>query len=298
MESLPITVMESSPEIYSLLTVRRNRILRIAFSFIFLSLLYAYSSHALIHQLQAPVLKFPYVDAGYWLIHLTGIPELITGSRLFALLLDSSLFVFCFLAILFPSRRTFPALFMAAYTLYFFIFNSYGAHHTHSKIGILLMPVPFLFKQASFPYLWKGLRYYLLFAYSAAFCWKLFRLSWLHADQGLLILKKNVAPYLYFHSDTLPAQFYQWLLRYPTLPNAAYLAGFLAEGCFIVGFFTTRYDKALLVLSILLPVGFYIMADAFFSELLILSLTLFFPACLSFTKNSRKQGGRLPENGN
>ena len=267
-------------EAYSEPDIRRNLICRLAFIFILFSLLYSYASHTLIHQLKSPVLKFPYVDLSYWMFHLAGIPELISGNYTLALLLDLCLFVFCILTILFPSRKTFPAFFFSAYIVYFFIFNSYGAHHTHSKIGILLMPVPFLFKKESFSYVWKGLRYFLLFAYSAAFFWKLFRLSWLQDNQGILIMKRNFVAYLYYHPDTSAAHFYQWLLQHPAIVNSVFAAGFIAEGCFIAGFFTNRVDKWLLVLSILLPLGFLVLADAFFVELLILSLTLYFPAKL------------------
>ena len=90
----------------------------------------------------------------------------------------------------------------------------------------------------------------------------------------MLILKKNQAAYLYLEPDTMLAGLYRWLLLQPALVNGAYIAGVIIEGLFIIGFFTRKYDKYLLILSILLPAGFWFTADAYFFELLILSLTL------------------------
>jgi hypothetical protein len=70
------------------------------------------------------------------------------------------------------------------------------------------------------------------------------------------------------------AGLYRWLLQQPAMVNGAYIAGMIIEGLFIIGFFTRKYDKLLLIFSILLPFGFWLTADAYFFEFLILSLTL------------------------
>ncbi|HEY8894253.1 MAG TPA: hypothetical protein VIM79_05545, partial [Niastella sp.] len=72
----------------------------------------------------------------------------------------------------------------------------------------------------------------------------------------------------------IQASIYHWLLQQPLLVNGAFIAGTILEGLFIVGFFTRKYDKYLLIFSILLPLGFWFTADAYFFEFLILSLTL------------------------
>lgn len=248
---------------------------RITFAGIFGSLVYSLLSHTLTHQLCAPVLKYPYVDLTYWLLHLLQIPEFITGHYIVACLFDGALFAFCILSFGYPGKRLFIGLFTLLYFIYFIIFNTYGAHHTGPKIGFLLIPLPFLVaNERSFNYLWQSLRYFLLFAYSSAFAWKLLRFSWLYEDQGVLIMKKNLAAYLYFNPSTTQAEVYRWLLQHPAIVNSLFITGFIMEGLFIIGFFTRKYDRFLLLLSVLLPLGFYFMADAAFFELLLLSLTL------------------------
>jgi hypothetical protein len=253
----------------------RTGLCRIVFLFIFFTLLYSLASHTLLHQIGKPVIKFPYVDLTYWLMHLLQLPEAITGSYAVAVVYDLLLFTVCILCFLFPNRRAFIIAFIVLYFIYFITFNTYGTHHTNPKIGVLVAPVPFVVrKNKSFNYLWQGLRYFLLFAYSCAFLWKFFRFSWLHPDQGILIMKKNLASYLYFDANSWLASVYYWFLQHAGLVNALFIAGFVLEGLFIIGFFTRKFDRYLFILSLLLPFGFWFTADALFFELLILSITL------------------------
>lgn len=248
---------------------------RMVFLFILFALIYLGISNTLFHQLQSPALKYPYVDPAYWLMHFLRIPDFIISNYTMALVFDILLFGSCISCIVIPQKRIFIIIFLSAYFIYFIAFNSYGAHHTHPGAGILLIPVPFLFrKNINFSLLWQGLRYYTLFIYVSAFLWKLFRLSFLNENHGLLILKNNLATYLYYNPDSLLSTFYWWLLQNPAIPNAMYIAGFIIEGMFIIGFFTKRYDKYLLFFSIIMITGFWLLADALFFQLLILSFTL------------------------
>lgn len=253
---------------------QRTRIARIVFGLALVSLVLSFFSHTLLHQLQQPVLKFPYVDTTYWIMHYLQIPEMITGHFWLACLFDLALFAFCILSLLYPQKRLFIWSFIVLYFVYFISFNTFGCHHTNNKIGFLLIALPFtVADDKSFSFLWQGLRYFLCFAYADAFLWKFFRLAWLHTSEGMLIMKMNQAAFLYLEPNTWSAGFYRWLLHYPGLLQAAYITGAIMEGLFIIGFFTRKYDRLLLVLSILLPVGFWLTADAWFFELLILSLT-------------------------
>lgn len=253
----------------------RNRLCRIVFLFIFFTLLYSLATHTLLHQIGKPVIKFPYVDLTYWLMHLLQLPEAITSHYVVAVIFDLLLFITCILCFLFPQKRGLVIAFIVLYFIYFITFNTYGTHHTNAKIGVLLAPVPFMVRNnKSFNYLWQGLRYFLLFAYSCAFLWKFFRSSWLHKDQGILIVKKNLVAYLYYDPNSFMASVYYWFLQHEALVNALFIAGTVLEGLFIIGFFTRKFDRYLFVFSLLLPLGFWFTADALFFELLILSITL------------------------
>lgn len=263
-----------SKEISAVPVFPRKTLCRLVFGFIFLFLVYYAYSNTLVHQLRSPVLIFPYVDVTYWIFHLLKIPEFITGNNTVSWCFDISLFTFCILSFLFPARRLFVTLFFILYFIYFIIFNTYGNHHTHSKIGILLMPLPFMFPaNRKFDYLWEAMRYFALFVYANAFLWKICRQVFFDSDHGLLIIQKNYAGYLYNHPGTTVALFYTWFLQHPLLIQWLFNIGIVLEGLFIAGFFTKRFDKFLFIISIILPFGFFIFANAFFFELTILSFT-------------------------
>lgn len=262
---------------------------RSVFAGIFLSLLYSFFSNTLLHQLQSPTLKYPYIDISYWLLHGMKWPDLLIQSSLGSCILDSSLFLFCILSFFYPNKSLFIGLFLIGYFIYYLLFNSYGAHHSHSKISILLIPIPFLFKkEKTVAILWETLRYYTLFIYSCAFLWKLIRGSWMKWEQGIMIIKNNFTPYLYFNPNTTKASFYYYLLGHPILTHIILIIGFLLEGVFIIGFFTKKVDWFLAMASLLLILGFFVIADAFFIELFLLSLPLIFPyrASLEFSSNT------------
>ncbi len=247
---------------------------RLVFGVILIDLLFSAFSNTLIHQLQSPVLKFPYVDPTFWVMYLLRIPEFVSSNLYVGWFWDVILFISCIGVIIFPQKKWLIAVFIIFYFVYYIIFNSYGVHHTHSLIPFLITPFAFLFSKKSFSFAWQGLRYFLLFSYSAAFLWKLFRFSWLQSEQGILIMKKNLTPYLYFNPHSFLAHIYFWFLDNPVLVEIFFISGFVLEGVFIIGFFTRKYDKVLFFISLLLPFGFWFLADAMFYEMIVLSLTL------------------------
>ncbi|WP_276481331.1 hypothetical protein [Paraflavitalea pollutisoli] len=253
----------------------RDLLCRLVFLFVFGSLLYDYYAHTMLHQLQRPVLRYPYVDLTYWLMHLLQLPELITGHIVVAGIVDSVLIITALLGVIAPAWRWNMILFLLLYLLYFIAFNSFGTHHTSHKVGILVIAIPFVVKDIrSFNYLWQALRYFGLFVFSSAFLWKLLRFGWLQPDQGLLIMRKNLAAFLYYQKHSVAAGLYRFVLSHPFIANGLYIAGMLLEGIFLVGFFTKRYDRVLFFASFVLVLGFSFTADANFTELLMLSLTL------------------------
>lgn len=255
--------------------VQRRWLCRLVFAWIAGTLVYAWFSHTLPHQLQAPALRYPYVDLSYWLLHALQIPEFITGHYAIALGFDCLLVALAIGSICFPQRRWLIAGFVVGYFIYFILFNSYGGHHTNPKIGCLLLPLPFLLRNdKSFGFGWEAMRYFVLFAMSSAFAWKLLRGSWWQPDQGMLIMQKNLVAYLYFNPDTWLAGLSRWFLQHPALVNGLFVLGVLLEGIFLLGFFTRKYDHWLLLTGILLLLGFWFMAHAVFFEMLLLFLPL------------------------
>src|ERR1700733_532964 len=93
----------------------RDRLCRISFILIFISLLYSFFSHTLLSQLKNPVLIFPSTDLTYWVFHILKIPEFITGHSVIALWFDIMLFISCVACLYYPSRRIWVKLFFILY---------------------------------------------------------------------------------------------------------------------------------------------------------------------------------------
>jgi hypothetical protein len=261
---------------HSMVDGTRNFICRIVFSCIFLLLCYDFFSHALLSQLHSPALVYPYVDITYLLFNLSGLQSAVGEHFAVSLCYTILLFAFCVAAIAWPFKRLYIILFSLFYLIYFLSYSNYGAHHVHSKIGILFICIPFAFTGKNYLLLWEGLRYYTLFMYADGFLWKLFRGSWLFDKQGILIIKSNITPLLFSHPEYKLKSFYEYIFLHPGWADILFKTGFILEGVFIVGFFTRRYDLHLVIISILLAIGFFFMADAFAFELLILNFTLIY----------------------
>ena len=289
--------METIGNSNNLFNRERKFLCRLVYSTVFLLLIYDLISSTALYQLHSPVLIYPYVDITYILFNLSHAGDIVTGSLILSYCFSIFLFLSCITIIIYPDKRFFIFSFLILYFFYFLVYNGYGAHHIHSKVGILFISVPFLFIGNNFMFTWEAVRYYTLFLYADSFLWKLFRLSWLNNKQGILIMKQNLIPLLYQHPDNNFSNLYYFFFNHYFYADILYRTGFLLEGIFLIGFFTKRFDKFLVIISLLLAIGFLFMADAFAFELLILDVTLIYSfrteeLINSFVYSSRAKTGK------
>ncbi|MEM6722449.1 MAG: hypothetical protein AAF598_00350 [Bacteroidota bacterium] len=243
------------------------------FGVITFTLIYRFLSNSLLSQLEAPVLKDPYVDLTYWFFHLLHIPEFLTGNFLVALAFDLSLILLPVLACYTHRKTIWPVLFGLFYLTYMVTYNSYSCHHTHCMAGIFLISIPFWFKDnKAFSLTWEGLRYYALFIYASAFLWKLFRGSVFHYDQGFSIMLNESSAYLLLEPATWRSSLYWNILENPDLAHQLILAGSLSQGLFLIGFFTRKLDWLWFILPIIFQTMTYLLFHVMIYELLILCL--------------------------
>lgn len=133
--------------------------------------------------------------------------------------------------------------------MYIECYTCYPANSIESFTAWLLFP--FLLMTSSlrrFYFLLNGLRYFLLFFFSSAAAWKV-------AQSGLFNLSEMSGILLYQHKEflasspqTLHSSFIYWLIQHPVVSYLLYLSATVFEGVFIAGFFTKKYDKALIIL--------------------------------------------------
>jgi hypothetical protein len=231
-------------------------------------------SHVLLHQMQAPVLFNAHVDPVYWLAHNLRLPEISTQSYPFALTIDLLLVIIPVLTLKYPTKRLLSILFTCCFFVYFLAFNTYGLKHTHCLIGFLLVPLAFWFRDARAQLLlWGALRFFACWIFVAAFLWKLRRGYFLARDHGMSILLDTRADYLAQNDSTLLSKLLFWLIGHPSLMDFITISGGVLQGCFLVGFFTKRFDKYLVTLSFLFHTINYFLFDIVFFELWVLNLS-------------------------
>jgi hypothetical protein len=137
----------------------------------------------------------------------------------------------------------------------------------------LMVPLAFFPKDGRGRFLvWEGLRYFLCWAFFAAFCWKLMRGYFWAPDHGLALLQSTRAAYLAFHADTILGEFLSWLIRQPNLVYALMCIGGLIQSVFGIGFFTKRFDWLLFSLHFCFHLSTYLLMDIVFFELWVLNL--------------------------
>jgi len=226
-------------------------------------------------QLRNPPLTNVEYDLSFWAFKLSGLAEILAGSRTGSLLYSAVILLSCVACICYPRNRLLVISFSFLFLLFGIIFNVYLTHSSHVLGGALIITIPFwASKDKNFETLWDALRYYVCWIYFSAFLWKMVNGSMFQADFGVLTMKKNLAAYLYHNPDTIKAHIYNWFISHPVLPDVGDKVVYLLEGFFLAGFFTKRYDKILIVLLLVIHTITYFFTDRLFIELCILVFPL------------------------
>ena len=245
------------------------------FGFALLALLYRAWSGALLHQLVEPVLIHPHADNVYWLFHILQLPELLVGNRFVALVVDLLLFAMPVLALSFPKSTLWPRLFSLVLLLYFVTFHTFFGHHGHSLVGLLFIVVPFWFSHArTVTYALRGVRFYALFAYVSAACYKIFRGSAFDHYHLMNTLRQQNADLLWDGAQGFRQELMMDLMFSPTLLMWIGIVVVVVQLSFAIGFFTRKLDAVLIVLGALFHLGTWLTMDINFWEFTVLYFAL------------------------
>ncbi len=254
---------------------QRKILVRIYFGWILLALLWRWMDVSMLSQLEAPVLGNVYKDLTFWLFQLLGIQQGLTAHHGIALAFDIILTASVVLAVVRPNSVWYPQIYCTAILFYFVTHTTYANHHYRPIIGLLFAGIPFAFRSLDrFDRSFQALRYYVLFLYTSAGLYKVFRGSWLNMDQMTNIIENTQLELLLTHGDGWHAQLFTWLLINEWAGWALFFACTVMETLFIIGFFTRRWDVALFCTAITLHIGFYFTMGFFAFELILLDLTL------------------------
>jgi hypothetical protein len=232
-------------------------------------------SHLLPAHLLHPAITKMHYDVSFWLFRLSGLSNILVQDEVGATIFTAAVIVLCILSVVFPLKRMFVIPFTATYFLLAIAFNIYLCHSAHYLGGMVWLSLAFWARtDENFDLLWEGMRYYSCWVYASAFAWKMLNGAFFQWDAGMLTFKENLAGYLYQNPATSMAGIYYYFLQHPVLVNIGHKFVFFAEGTFIAGFFTKKYDALLILCALLIFTSIYFFSDVFFAELLIIIIPL------------------------
>lgn len=244
------------------------------YGFCLLILVKTYFTHLLLSQLESPVLILPHADNTYWFFHLLQIPETLIASPV-AMLFDITLLISPLLCITFSNKRWPTVLFSLLFLCYFITSNSFRGHHTSNLNGILLFSFIFWFKKDFwFTMGFYLMRYYLLFIMASAALWKLCRGSVFQANHMTEVLKYQQLDSFIYHPDAYFSKIIMYFIKHPDLAQGLFILATTIQLTFLIGFFTKKYDRLLLVLFFCFFLGDYFFMGLSFVETYILAITL------------------------
>lgn len=219
----------------------------IVFGWLFLILIYFFSTNSLLSQLNAPVLITPESDNTYWLLHIIRIPQWVLQHKSVALAFDILLTVSCIVCIFVPDQRLFTWITIGGVWLLYISFCSAAGKH-YAQIGYILAPIPFLaIKPFKFDLLWEGLRYWVCFLYASAGIYKIYYGGFAYPLNMSHILQQMNAEWFIFNSKGLQADTISYLIHHPGISQWLYRLACIADLSLLLGFFTKKWDTWLLL---------------------------------------------------
>ncbi len=244
------------------------------FYFAMIWVAYRFWGHALFSQLAEPVLVYPSIDNTFWLFHGLNIPAFFTQHQFIATIFDLLLFFFPILFIK-TQYKWHAVAFSILMAIYNIVFATYSAHHFHSLMGLIIVSITFwTADEVRHQRLWEGARYYFLFVMVSAALWKLFRGAAFQPDQMVNILKAQHAQYFAEHGPSGLTSFYQYLIQNNTIAQSVYWLAIVLELTFLIGFFTKKWDKPLLLFFFAFIITNYFVMGIFSFELSVFGILL------------------------
>jgi hypothetical protein len=208
------------------------------------------------------------INYTYWLF---------AGSGLLGLI-STAVFYYFFLAtvpmmILMHRHRQAVWIFSALLGVYIMTFNILSGHHYHTMVGAFALTIPFWFKrEKSFNLAFAGVRYYACFILASAALWKIWRGSAFHHGHFANLIKAEHTSYLTQEPGTLTSHIMYFIIAHPWVGDVLWGFVILTQLAFAAGFFTKRFDLALLILLCVFIVANKIFFDLASWEMLILGI--------------------------
>jgi hypothetical protein len=233
----------------------REKMARVIFSWLLVTLIFFYFNHSLLSQLEEPVLIYPESDNSFWLLHIFRLPQLILKHHWFALAFDIFLFAFVVAVIIVPGEVIFSRFVIIGLWASYICYCSAAGKH-YAQIGYVLTPIPFLaIGKMRFSLLWEGLRYWVCFLYLSAGIYKVYYGGFGYGADMSHILQQENATWFIFNQHGLQADTIKYLIGHPGMSQFFFRFTTIIDLTLAIGFFTRRFDKWLLLGLIFFHLG-------------------------------------------
>ncbi|HEY4112107.1 hypothetical protein, partial [Puia sp.] len=148
-------------------------------------------------------------------------------------------------------------LFLLFLALYWLLADIFWQVHHEPFILYVLIPLAFITnREDRFYSILQGCRYYFLYVFVSAAVWKIARGAVFNGEEMSRILLVHHSDWLSGDPTSLISRVYAWLIDHPLVAQGLYLGGVVFEATFVLGLFTRRYDRLLMVLAIV-----FVLAD-------------------------------------
>jgi len=279
-----VNSLSSFDNYFSILNNNRARIQQVFFVLALIGVVLNFWNGMAISQLGGNPLLYQDVDPVYWLFMILDIPKII-GTQV-PVVYDIMLVLSCLVSVVWPRQNISTIIFFIGYFIYFILFNMMAGHHYH-MVGLAFMSFPFIFRSnKKFAYAFTFLRFVFCFVMFSAAAWKIFRGNLTHTDQLFSFMSAYCAENIIAGSSSFRATIAEWLLPHKLFLHFLWIWMIALQAFFVVGLFTTRYDKWLLVSYILFFVGGLLLLNIYIYDNLLFLLTL--GPVLSLTKDISK----------
>lgn len=219
-------------------------------------------------------------DGFTWLFMQTGIHQWLLGNKEGWFLFDTAFYalpLIYFLAnnVLKTGSTLVAVVMLLVNWVYVQCYTLYPTNSIEAHTAWLLFPLVFIAgNPATFRLLLGGLRYFFLYFFASAGIWKLASGALFHPEQMSGVLLFQHADLLLTSPGYWQTEMIQWLIDHPGLGQFLYVFTTLLELSFIIGFFTRRYDRWLILAFLLFLVADHVVMRIPYYEVLPYLITL------------------------
>ncbi|HVS97803.1 MAG TPA: hypothetical protein VHE54_15015 [Puia sp.] len=238
----------------------KNLLLTVYFLFYFFVFFFFALDHRLLSQVR-PVLFWYNRDLAELTLIGLGLPRWMIAHPAAFAAMDGLVFTIPASLIVFAARkkrfsRPLGWFFTLFFALYILLADIFWQVHLEPFVVYWLLSFCFLTNdERTFYRILRLCRYYFLYLFVSAAVWKIARGAVFHGQEMSHILLVHHGYLLSGDCDTWTCGMYRWLIAHPAYAQSLYIASVVLEASFLAGFFTRRFDRLLILLSIVFVVA-------------------------------------------